>query len=498
MPEQDSAPFQKQCVACREKILAEATICPRCRSAQKPQRWGTFFSVLKWIGGFTAIISLIIGVRQISGIVQEWRERDEAVNQIVVASRMLVDMKDYQAAWQIAEKATTIAPSSPKAFNQQVDVAMAWLRDIWAQKGKKTYSEIIDPLILTLSQGAGDDNPHRAAEVLSHIGWANFWRLRDKKADYEIDGYFGRALELNPESDYANLFKGFWLLRKYAKNNDDLDRLSEAGAHFSKALKSRENTHFVNKWIIFALTGSQVIGAEVEAIKFANAWRKQEMVPLAPSEKESVLYSILDEFEVLRHDQLSEGSFLPRLMSALSIQEIIDTYLWLFNAVEKKKDWWDNSKLFHLGLISEARGDLKDALDDLVELLNRVKGTASGYRKQARFALCRVITKCLENAAPGCDARIPTSTEHTIFLKDQSQLGIRVENTGMHIMKMIDGPARQGGLMIGDILLMIDNRPIIDTDQLDTTTKDIVAGKRSSAGLLFLRDKQIMYRRLKN
>ena len=59
---------QKHCAACQEIIMEGALVCPKCRSPQQPQRWGTFFSVLKWIGGFTAIISVIIGVKQISGI----------------------------------------------------------------------------------------------------------------------------------------------------------------------------------------------------------------------------------------------------------------------------------------------------------------------------------------------------------------------------------------------------------------------------------------------
>ncbi|MCP4672307.1 MAG: hypothetical protein GY857_13495, partial [Desulfobacula sp.] len=140
MGKENLSPIQKRCIACKENIMPDALICPRCRSAQAPQRWMAFFSILKWIGGVTAIISLIVGVRQVGGIVKDWKERDEAVHQVVMASSMLLEMKDYKSAWEIVKKATTIAPSSQKAFNQQVDVAIVWLRDIWVQKEKKTYS----------------------------------------------------------------------------------------------------------------------------------------------------------------------------------------------------------------------------------------------------------------------------------------------------------------------------------------------------------------------
>ena len=143
MAEQDSSSIRIPCIACRENILPDALICPKCRSRQNPQRLATLLSFVKWIGGVTAVISLIIGVKQISGIVKDWKERDDAVRQIIVASNLLVETRDYQLSWKIAKKAITIAPGSQKAFNQQVDIAMAWLRDIWRHKNKKTFSEIL-------------------------------------------------------------------------------------------------------------------------------------------------------------------------------------------------------------------------------------------------------------------------------------------------------------------------------------------------------------------
>ena len=489
---------QKQCTACREMILKGALVCPKCRSPQEPQRWGTFFSVLKWIGGFTAIISLIIGVKQISGIVQEWQERDEAVNQIVTASRMLVDMKDYRAAWEIVQKATTIAPSSQKAFDQQVDVAMAWLRDLWVQKGAKTYSEIIDPLILTLSQGAGDKNPRRSAEVLAHIGWANYWREKDRKAEYEIDGYFVRALELNSDDAYANLFRGYWLLQKYGKNENQKRNLSDALAHFSRAHTSDVNPYFVNEWVVRALTQSSTAGADVEAIKIANNWRKQNNVPLDTAEKESVLYQILDEFDATFRGQLSGGSLLPRLIAALSVLDIRDTYLWLFNQIEDKRSHWDLAKKFHLGLMSEAEGKLNSAYANYIELLDEVRGSVSGYRKQARIALHRVMLNCKDNKETACEDLIPGTIANTIFLNGQPLLGIQLEHSGMHLKKVFDGPAKQGGLLPGDIFLMIDDDPLLDSEQLENPKKETISGTRTSFDLLILRERNILKYRIKN
>ena len=491
MGEQNSSPIQKQCIACRESIVADALICPKCRSPQKPQRWANTLSILKWIGGLTAIISLVIGVKQVSGIVKEWKERDKAVNQIVVASKMLVEMRDYQAAWEISKKATIVAPSSKKAFDQQVDVGLAWIRDIHRQKGKKTYSEIIDPLILTLSQGAGDANPNRAATVLAHIGWANFWRLRDEKAKYEIETYFSHAIKHNPEDTYANLFKGYWLLNihyKGKRKKDGKSRLSDAMAHFSKAVKTNKNTHFVNEWMISALTGSNVPGADVEAIKIANEWRKQNIVSF--EQYKSTPYWLLEEFEYLYRQQLSKGTFLPRLMSELSVQEIKDTYLWLLNQNERKD--WDIPKIFYLGLMSEAGGDLKSAYDNYVEVFTDEEFLRN-YGSYARAALCRLLVKILDNEGTTTEVQIPNTVEKTIVFDDQYRFET---DRNLFITKLSGGASNDDGLMIGDNLLMIDKEPIVSFPKIDQIRQDVLSGKRAYADLLILRESKLIYYRV--
>ena len=502
MIEQDSSPIHKQCIACRENILPDALICPKCRSHQKPRRWITLLLVVKWIGGVTAVISLIIGVKQISGIVKDWKDRDKAVHQIIVSSTMLVNMRDYQAAWQIAKKATALAPSSQKAFDQQVDVALAWLKDIWVQKEEKTYSEIIDPLILTLSQGAGDDNPNRAAKILSHIGWANALRLKDKKVHYEVERYLIQALKYNPESTYANLFRGYWLLSKYNKNEDNKNKLSDSMAHFAKALNNGENSHFVNKWYVYALTGSYVIGADVEAFKIANAWRKQKHVPVEQSDIKNVLGTLHWDFYSL-NDQLPEKGFPRRLIKELSFQDIRDTYLWLLSEGESdRRVSQDLRSIMNLGHIAEAADELETAYDYYVELLNKAKGSSSGYQETVGICLCRILTKCLEKGVTLPGVQSPDTFASTIVLNGQEKFGFTLHSTvGNDITELYEGPAKKGGLIIGDILLKIDNDPLEGMGRyryakLDQIRQDIISGKIPYADLFILREKKIICYRI--
>lgn len=501
MADQDGSSLQNLCIGCREAILPEALICPQCRSYQKPQRWSTLLAFIKWIGGATAVISLIIGVKQISGIVKDWKERDESVRQIVTASRLLMEARDYGAAWEIAKKAAVIAPSSQTAFRQQVDIALLWLRDIWVQKGEKSYGDIIDPLILTLSQGAGDDDPGRAARVLAHIAWANILRLRDKKVQYEVERYLVQALELNPEDTYANAFTGYWLLNEENKDKETKNKLSGAMGHFEKALKTNENSNFINQWYMLGLTGSNVANADVQAFKLASQWRKQPVVPLEPSDIPGVLGTLHWYFYSLDH-RLPEKGFASRLVSTLSFEEIRDTYLWLLK--EGKSDSrvsQDLRPIKNLGHLAEAAGKFEAAYAYYVDLLNRAKGSSSSYQDSVGESLCRVLAICREKgvALPGVQG--PGTVENTIVLNGQEKLGIDFpRSVGMDIVTLDNGPAKQAGLRVGDIVLKIGDIPLGRNryTALDQMKHDLLTGETPQADLFVLRGSKVLCYRVVN
>ena len=77
----------KACIACFEAIHAEARLCPHCRSPQKVRKWQAAGSFLKWVGGITAVISLVIGTYRINELYQSWRERAETVQEFLRAHR---------------------------------------------------------------------------------------------------------------------------------------------------------------------------------------------------------------------------------------------------------------------------------------------------------------------------------------------------------------------------------------------------------------------------
>ena len=127
---------QKRCVACLEFIQPGARICPHCHSHQSAQRWKGIGTFLKWVGAITAVISLVVGVRQLNNIYREWSDRKASIEQFVKAADFQLDLMDYPGAWQIIQDCLAVDAMSPKALKKQVQVAMAWIRDPGRHKEK--------------------------------------------------------------------------------------------------------------------------------------------------------------------------------------------------------------------------------------------------------------------------------------------------------------------------------------------------------------------------
>src|SRR5512132_797477 len=123
---------KKQCVACHESIHAEARLCPHCGSAQAPARWTMIGASLKWVGGITAVISLVLATWQLRDLVQATREKVETVVELVRAADLQQAAGNYESALALIDDAMKLDPSSRKARALQVTIAMAKVRKLHA------------------------------------------------------------------------------------------------------------------------------------------------------------------------------------------------------------------------------------------------------------------------------------------------------------------------------------------------------------------------------
>src|SRR5215471_4783556 len=60
---------------------------------------------MKWIGGATAILSLIFGLQQLRTLLSENRKRNQQIEQALAVARSQESAGDFAAAWETLERA---------------------------------------------------------------------------------------------------------------------------------------------------------------------------------------------------------------------------------------------------------------------------------------------------------------------------------------------------------------------------------------------------------
>lgn len=338
--------------------------------------------VLKWLGGITAVISLVLGTVQINGLFGDWQERKVAVSQLIDAAALQTDASDYKGAWHLIDEALSLNPSSLSARQQQMTVAMTWLRNIQVQ-GNETFSDVTEKLLPTLYLGSVNKNANTAANALTHIGWANYLRISDGAGGLEVEEYYRRALNLDPNNVYAHVMWGYWVLSQAnQKANSDAD-LAVAKSHFSAALDTGQDRAFVRKLQLSALRQVQHgLIVQIEFIKVAQEILQQEGI-LNQYNRAGVFRAMQDIIAPTQSvDKTAESAF-NQLASELSPANLLTLFEWL-----------DYNKDTPNGILIKARleelaGNLAYALSYYQTLLS-TPGASSSNKEFAQQAVNRL------------------------------------------------------------------------------------------------------------
>lgn len=240
---------KKQCIACHEAILARARICRYCGSSQQPAKWQTFGTILKWMGGITAVISLVMASASVNELIADWREQRQTVAELVSAAELQEQSGNYSLAWSLLEDALELSPGSQAARYQRIRLATRWLRTI-PPYNAADYSELVEQLLPPMFIGAAQDDLSLRADVLAHIGWGNFLLSQAEISGLAIDGFYLDALQLEPDNPFANAMRGYSLVEWSDTSNDGADI---ALTHFDTALATGEEYEFVNFLLFEAL-----------------------------------------------------------------------------------------------------------------------------------------------------------------------------------------------------------------------------------------------------
>jgi Tfp pilus assembly protein PilF len=278
--------------------------------------------ILKWIGIITAVISLVLGIRQVVSIIQDNAARKNKASELKLEAQRLSSSGFYSEAWQSISQAVELEPDSREA---QVDIAMEWLRNVQivSVRGEQTFTEIAEKLLPVLYRAIDTTRKAYSASILAHIGWANYLIFREGDPRVKVDDQFKNALKLDPTNLYAHTMYGFWLL--YPGHGDG--SLEEAKQHFSAALKDGKDTNYVRQLMFAAYRNAAEAEYQAEIIKLADEMRKNHET-IERSERARIL---TDAYRMHR------GEIMREVDKLLSPKDHLETFLYLSQGIDADK-----------------------------------------------------------------------------------------------------------------------------------------------------------------
>jgi hypothetical protein len=331
--------------------------------------------VLKWVGAVTSVLSLIFGLYQLTNLMAGVRDRQRKIAESLDVETSQRVAGDFARAWATLQDAARLADEGGKlatimgrldVVRQQVrlrqeDLAMAWLRDARPGPGK-AFSEIVNPVLPVLERGLLGARGERKADLLAHLGWADFLRTRDDGIRRNPETRYRDALQLDSGNPYAHANLGHWIL--WSRGS-----LDAANNSFAAGLKSGRARDYVRMMQIAALQNRASDEAGAEILRVVNDMRKN---------KESV-----DERTRARVFSMYASAFTrdeataQKLLTALSPSDQLETFQALFY-----DQGFDQAKRLTrevcLARLQEAAGRPDDALRTIQAVRSELAPNASG------------------------------------------------------------------------------------------------------------------------
>lgn len=447
MPDTD---HRTRCVACREPIQLDARVCPHCHTAQAPERWKALASILKWIGGVTAVISLVIGMLQLNSLFRNWQDRQETVHELVQAADMQSQAGDYGGAWKLLNQALELDAGSRLARRRQVQVAMQWLRNMRIA-GEQRFTDVVEILLPILYRGAASASGHTVADIVAHLGWADYLRYREGKQWLDVEQHFQRALSIDPDNVYAHAMQGFWMLwpRNRAGQPDALQR---ATFHFAAALQSGKERAYVRDLQMRALLNvDHDLEVRLETIRVANQMRLQH---------ESLDAELRRRVLRAYNDALRTEELMQQLVSVLPPADHLHTFLWLNDGTRPLLE--EHIQAFFVARLTEESGDVQQALTRYTTLREQVSSNSWLVRYN--------------------------HLEQALQRLHQKQTGDALQTVVMIRAIPEDSAWHRLGLRTGDLIVAYDGSSIHSRAQLMAAMHN--AAQKDTAALVVIRDQE--------
>ena len=328
-----------------------------------------------------AAVAVAAIVAAVAGFLH-WQQlqADEAqASALSSAARQLCESGDYALGWQRFDEAVARYPDRPALRRAREDCGMAWLRNIRVREGKETFTSIVDRVLPILAEGAASATGQHAADLMAHMGWADFLRIREGASGLDPLAHYRKALAAEPSNVYAHAMWGHRIMASRGP-------IEEAKQHFAAALGGGRERSYVRKTQFSAMLYSREPAGQIEAARIADEMRKGG---------EAIDADLRERlWRDVYYDSLMSRDRKEAFLAAMRDKDHVATFLWLYPESQVRPDraWqWR----FFLASLEEAAGErsaaashfelLRDALvrehmtgpllDDTIAAIKRLKGS---------------------------------------------------------------------------------------------------------------------------
>ena len=220
---------------------------------------------MKWIGAATAVISLILGARQLITIATDRAQRNRESAEFTALARQQAGRNEFAEAWRSLDRAEQ--RSRTEATDAaRLDVAFKWLEE--GRPGPdQPFSRITDAVVPALDRALLNPQHPRRADTLAHLGLATFLKWRETGTG-DPASLYKQALEIDPQNVYANTMLAHWLMWKG-------EPLGAARPYFDAAIASGKERPFVRTYQLAAVRNRSDDAGDAEFIRVVNSMRQQ-------------------------------------------------------------------------------------------------------------------------------------------------------------------------------------------------------------------------------
>jgi len=334
--------------------------------------------LLKVVAGITAVLSLALAARQAVVFATEYRARRQRVAELLATSGLQSKAGEYPAAWVTLNQALKAEPGNPRVRAAREDVAQAWLDHARTGGVIPSFTALADTLAPALTEGLLRADALRRADLMAHLGWADFLRWRDGRHELSPPARYRESLALDPRNPFAHAMLGHWLLWQS-------DSLTAAREHFTQALAAGREPDYVRGMQLSALANGRSAAITVEFLRVASEMRAGGEAPPADA-RDRLWYAFSEVY----------GSSIPGpppavLLASVPAADLLATWHWLFDGTGYPAAK-GLSYTWQLAQLQELAGDTAAAVAGYRAVLAE-RGVTDAVRTRAGRSLARLTVR---------------------------------------------------------------------------------------------------------